>query len=465
MLLTISTTHFPATDLGYLLHKNPANVNSFNLSFGKAHLFYTEVSSERCTAALLLDVDQVGLVRGRSDNARGTLAQYVNDRGYVASSFLSVAIAQVLGSGMNGRSRERQELADSAIPLEATVHVIPCSGGADLLRALFEPLGYRVEAEAIPLDDTYPEWGTSRYYRLKLSAKVRLADLLTHLYVLIAALDSRKHYYIGDDEVEKLISKGGSWLTSHPQREMIVKRYLKNQRSLVREALAQLVQDEEPEFPENIDTDVISEESIERKVSLHELRLNAVVDELISVEAESVLDLGCGEGKLLALLLKNPRFKRILGMDVSCAALEYAAKRLHLDTLPESRLKRISLIQGSLTYSDKRLQGFDAAAVVEVVEHLEPSRLEAFQHAVFHSAKPRVVIVTTPNAEYNALFETLPAGEMRHKDHRFEWSREEFQNWAEMVAEQSGYRVRVKPIGIEDDVVGAASQMAVFERI
>ncbi len=262
-----------------------------------------------------------------------------------------------------------------------------------------------------------------------------------------------------------LISKGGAWLAGHPERDTIVKRYLKNQRPLVNDALAQLVQEEEPELSDNLETEMNSEDVIERKVSLHELRLKAVLDELVSAGAESVLDLGCGEGKLLSLLLKNPQFKRILGMDVSCMALEYAAKRLHLDNLPQNKLKRISIIQGSLTYTDSRLKGFDAAAVVEVIEHLDPSRLEAFQQTLFHSAKPKVVIITTPNAEYNSLFETLPAGQMRHTDHRFEWSREEFQNWAGLVANESGYKVRIQPIGYEDDIVGAPSQMAVFERI
>src|SRR5215204_5420209 len=139
MLLTITTTHQPATDLGYLLHKNPARAQHFALSFGAAHVFYPEANTGRCTAALVLDVDPVGLVRGRRgpEGEGGLLMQYVNDRPYVASSFLSVAMADVFGTAMTGRSKERQELADTALPLEARLATVPCRGGDDLLRRLF----------------------------------------------------------------------------------------------------------------------------------------------------------------------------------------------------------------------------------------------------------------------------------------------------------------------------------------
>src|SRR6266705_2962423 len=163
MLLTITSTCPPATDLGYLLHKNPSRMQSFTLSFGQAHVFYPEVSPERCTAALLLGVDPVGLVRrgGRPAGEGHALEQYVNDRPYVASSFLSVAIAQVFGSALGGRSRERPELVNLPIPLSAHLPALPCRDGESFLRRLFEPLGYVVEATRHALDPAFPEWGDS----------------------------------------------------------------------------------------------------------------------------------------------------------------------------------------------------------------------------------------------------------------------------------------------------------------
>lgn len=466
MLLTITTTHEPATDLGYLLHKNPARLHSFELSFGQAHVFFPEATQERCTAALVLDVDTVGLVRNRRgpSGEGGTLDQYVNDRPYVASSFLSVAISRVLASALAGRSKGRPELAQTPIPLHAKISVLACRGGEGLLRRLFEPLGYEVSVERHPLDETFPEWGESPYYTVSLNGNVRLQDLLTHVYVLVPVLDNEKHYWVGDDEVEKLLRRGGGWLAAHPEKEEITKRYLKYRRDLAREALARLVDEESP----NVDTAEAvhdnEEQAVERTLNLNEQRLNTVVAALKSANAKRVLDLGCGEGKLLRALLEDRSFEQIVGVDVSHRALQIANERLRLERLPARLGERVQLLHGSLTYRDKRLAGFEAVTVVEVIEHLDQSRLSAFERVLFEFAKPETVVVTTPNVEYNVKFETLPAGQFRHKDHRFEWTRAEFAGWCESIAERYGYSVRLLPIGPEDEVVGAATQMGIFER-
>ncbi|HST57685.1 MAG TPA: 3' terminal RNA ribose 2'-O-methyltransferase Hen1 [Longimicrobium sp.] len=463
MLLTIRTTHQPATDLGYLLGKNPARAQTFELGFGNAHVFYPEVDERACTAALLLDVDPVGLVRGRGDG-EGALDQYVNDRPYVASSFLSVALSRVLRSAMGGTSRERPELAQTPLPLEARIAVVPARGGEDVLRRLFEPLGYAVSVDAHPLDPAHPSWGDSRYFTVTLSAVTRLRDLLTHLYVLIPVLDGAKHYWVGDEEVEKLLRHGEGWLANHPERDLIAARYLKHRRSLVRDAIARL----EPAPPGEDDADEApdaEEAALEERVSLNQQRLATVLAALRATGARRVLDLGCGEGRLLRMLMDEPAFGEIVGMDVSHRALEIAAERLKLERLPERRRERIRLIHGSLMYRDRRLEGFDAAAVVEVVEHLDPPRLAAFERVLWQHARPGTVVLTTPNAEYNRMWPTLPAGNFRHRDHRFEWTRAEFQGWADGVAERWGYTVRFGPVGPEDAQAGAPTQMAVFTRL
>jgi 3' terminal RNA ribose 2'-O-methyltransferase Hen1 len=466
MLLTITTTHQPATELGYLLHKNPARLHSFALPFGEAHVFYPEANAERCTAALLLDVDPVGLVRNRKGPAGegGTLEQYVNDRPYVASSFLSVAISRVLGSALGGRSKDRPELAATAIPLRARISVLPCRGGEGFLRRLFEPLGYTVSAERYPLDQQFPEWGESQYYTVELSGEARLQDLLTHIYVLVPVLDNEKHYWVGDDEVEKLLRHGSAWLPSHPEKEEIAKRYLKYRRDLAKDALARLVDEESPHVDVAGVAHNSEEEAVEQTLNLNEQRLNAVIAALRSVNAKRVLDLGCGEGKLLRVLLDDRSFEEIVGVDVSHRALQIAHERLRVERLPARQRERIKLLQGSLMYRDQRLSGFDAAAVVEVIEHLDQPRLAAFERVLFEFAKPGAVVVTTPNAEYNVRFESLPAGTFRHKDHRFEWTRAQFSEWAQRIGERHGYVVRFLPVGPDDDTVGAPTQMAVFER-
>ncbi len=461
MLLKISTTYAPATDLGYLLHKHPERMQSFALTFGKAHVFYPEAHAEKCTAALLLDVDSVALVRrphGRSAE-NFALAQYVSDRPYVASSFLSVAIARVFSSALSGKCKDRPQLAETAIPLKAELSILPCRGGEKLLRRLFEPLGYTVAAAQYMLDPQFPDWGQSRYFTVTLENTCRLSELLTHLYILIPVLDDEKHYWVGDAEIEKLSRHGEDWLTEHPEQESIVRRYLKHQRHLTHDALARLREEDAQETDETVQ---VEEAQVEERMHLNEIRLATVTAALKQSGAKRVLDLGCGEGKLIRKLLTEKQFEEIVGIDVSHRALKIAQERLHYDRLPEKQKKRIHLFQGSLGYRDKRLAGYDAAAVVEVIEHLDLPRLATFERVLFEFACPQTVVLTTPNIEYNVKFENLQAQNLRHKDHRFEWTRDEFQSWAIEVTERFGYTVVFHPIGPEAENVGSPTQMAIF---
>jgi 3' terminal RNA ribose 2'-O-methyltransferase Hen1 len=376
MLLSITTTWRPATDLGFLLHKHPARSHELELAFGRAHMFYPEATDERCTFALLLDIDPVGLVRGGGKDG-GLLDQYVNDRPYAASSFLSVAIAKTLRTALGGRCEQRPDLVQQPIPLSALVTPLPVRGGADLVERLFAPLGYRIEVETLPLDEAIPDWGPSPYITLRLEATCRLADLLNHLYVLIPVLDLKKHYYIDAEEIEKLLAKGGSWLPAHPERDLIARRYLRRRSALAREAIARLAEMEpeaaeaetEPESTPDPDGVVeparnAAEEKLERPLRLHEQRLDRVAEVLKAAGVRRVVDLGCGSGKLLKRLLAERQFTEILGVDVGIQDLEIAARRLRLETLSERQRARIRLVQGALTYRDKRVEGFDAAALV-----------------------------------------------------------------------------------------------------
>src|SRR3954470_15505721 len=461
MLLTISTTHRPATDLGFLLHKHPDRLQTFDVPFGQAHVVYPEASEERCNAALVLDVDPVGLVRRGRGASSFALAEYVNDRPYVASSFLSVAMLTVFRSAMAGTAKDRPELAATGLPLEAKLPAVSARGGEGLVRRLFEPLGYAVEVEPLALDPAFPDWGTGRHVALRLSATTRLADLLTHLYVLLPVLDDDKHYWIGSDEIEKLMRRGEGWLGGTPAGDLIARRYLKQQRHLIHPALAAL--DEAAPAGEEDAEPAAREEALEEPVRLRDQRLGAVEAVLKASGARRVLDLGCGSGALLERLVRDG-YDEVAGVDVSVRALEAARRRLRLDRMPEERREQVKLWQSPLTYRDRRLAGYDAAALVEVIEHFDPPRLAAAELNVFGSAQPATVVVTTPNAEYNAMWETLPAGEMRHPDHRFEWSRAEFQAWARGVAARHGYTARFLPVGPEAPDVGSPTQMAVFER-
>ncbi|MEM6317833.1 MAG: 3' terminal RNA ribose 2'-O-methyltransferase Hen1 [Bacteroidota bacterium] len=461
MLLKITTTHQPATDLGYLLGKHPERFQTKDLSFGKVHVFYPEVSDTKCTAALLLDINSISLSRNREKQYASSfkLGNYVNDRPFVASSFLTSAISKVYGSALNGTCKDRPMLAETAIPLEVELSVVHAKGGLPLIRRFFEPLGYSIDVTDYPLDAQFESWGNSNYFKLKLTNTISLQQLLTHLFVLLPALDNNKHYYVGEAEIKKLMDKGGDWLKQHPEYEMIIRRYLKHRKGYIQTAIA-LLGDEAEDVDEK---EVNAEAVVEKKLSLHQIRLQAVAEQLKQLGAKSVVDLGCGGGKLLKLLLKEPQFEKMVGMDVSYQSLEVAKRRLHLENMPPRMRAKIDLIQGALNYKDDRIANFDAAALVEVIEHLEKDRLKALEKVVFGNARPKAIIITTPNVEYNVLFEGLSEGKFRHNDHRFEWTRKEFEAWGNLVATAYGYQVTFSPLGPIDEKVGAPSQMAIFK--
>ncbi|MGW1994679.1 3' terminal RNA ribose 2'-O-methyltransferase Hen1 [Embleya sp. NPDC001921] len=563
MFLTIATTHQPATDLGFLLHKHPGKAQRFSTTYGEAHVFYPEADDTRCTAALLLDVDPIALTRGvkRGKGAKGSpdlaLAQYVNDRPYAASSLLAVALGTVFRTAMQGRCDARPELPATPLPLEIEVPALPARGGEEMVRRLFEPLGWQVAIEPIPLDPRFPAWGDSRHVRLALTGTMPLAEALRQLYVLLPVLDNAKHYWVAPDEVDKLLRAGEGWLSAHPDRDLIASRYLSRRHTLTRSAIERLAEIDET-APENLDNavpdeveedagaaeesaadavasavasaasaadvpegvgatpagapagapatgatapagagdapagagagDVAAEEALattpatadavvagadedERPVTLARQRRDAILAALRAAGAERVLDLGCGDGKLIGSMLREPRFREIVGVDVSTRALTIAERKLKLARMSERQRDRVRLIQGALTYTDKRLVGYDAAVLCEVIEHLDEPRLPALEYAVLGAARPATVVVTTPNVEYNIRYapeepggEGLAAGAMRHGDHRFEWDRATFRAWAERAAAKYGYAARFEPVGEVDPEVGPSTQMAVFTR-
>jgi len=461
MLLTIAYRGERASDLGFLLHKNPHRPQVFELNHGKAYVFYPELTERRAVCALLLSINPLDLARGKAGAGGGGLFDYVNDRPYVSSSFLSTAIAQVFGTAMTGRCDKRPELAQARLDLEAVVRMLPCRSGVSMLPRAFGPLGYEVSYQEFAVDERFPDWGTSRFVDLTIRGSVRLRDLLRHLYVLIPAFDRQKHYWIGEAEVEKLLRNGEDWLSAHPEREFIAQSYLGKRRALVNLALARLAEldDAQPEAQQDDESG-----KAEARPGLNRQRLEAVVRALKDCGAQRVIDLGCGEGKLMQLLIPDRQFREIAGVDVSHAALERAKDRLNLEGAGDALRERVTLMQGSLTYRDQRFKGYDAACVVEVIEHLGPPRLQAFERVLFGEARPERIVVTTPNREYNERYEALSPGKLRHPDHRFEWTRAEFRAWAGRVAEAHGYRVEHSEIGEADGSLGAPTQMGVFSR-
>jgi SAM-dependent methyltransferase len=516
------------------------------------------------------------MVKRRLKSREGlSLTDYVTDRPYAASSMLAVALGRVFNTALNGRSDSYPELAASALPLELRVTAVPVrAGGGDgaqgeaLARRLFEPLGWQVRATDTPLGPD-PSWGRAPYVELTLTGQLRLADALSHLYVLLPVLDNAKHYWVGSDEVDKLVRRGEGWLAGHPDRQLIVRRYLAARRDYVEDATARLaaLDDLVPADPLDFEDEGVADaptsenppqlgevanvpadrqvpagsqgvadvamsgnspqlgegegasaddpasaaqgvadaptsairpqlgegegsladgpiheaqgvadlptsgdpaqlaggEDAPRPQPLKVKRLNAVLAVLREVGAHRVVDLGCGEGYYLRALLDDPSFTEIVGVDVSPRVLEFAEQRLRLDRRSDHQRSRITLRQSSVTYRDDLLAGFDAILLVEVIEHLEPDRIASLEATVFGAARPGHVVVTTPNQEYNQVY-GLANDQLRHRDHRFEWTRAEFTAWAAEVAAHYGYQVEFRPVGEVDPGLGPPTQLALFSR-
>ena len=469
MLLTIelAATTGPNADtraLSHLLRKHPDKVQDFELPVGNAHVFYPELSEERTTAALLVEIDPVALVRSkRFRGDHGLLNYYVNDRPYTASSLLSVAIGRVFRSAMSPVSESHPELAGMKLPLTLRIPVVATRGvaGTELSRRLFEPLGWEVSEQPLALDPNYPQWGSSPYSQLTLCGQVRLDQALRQLYILLPVLDNSKHYWVSEDEVDKLTRHGTGWLETHPERDLITQRYLIHQKSLVElseKALDALL----PEVEEKPISKGAEERTSEPPLRVQ--RATEVLRALSDYGVQRVADVGCGPGALLRRLFEDRSFTQIIGTDVSVRALEQAARALNLDELSDTERQRIQLLHGSVMYRDERLQGVEGIVLMEVIEHIDQSRLGALEDSIFGAVAPRVVVVTTPNSEFNVHYPTLAAGSMRHTDHRFEWTREELRAWAQPVAERYGYQLEYRGVGGESAKHGFATQMVIFSK-
>ncbi len=338
MLLHISTGHRPL-DLPWLLAKNPANAHRFDLSVGEAHVLFEECSETRCALCLYVEVDAVGLVRGRKRGDALSLGAYVNERPYAGGTLLGIALNRAFRSALAGKCKDRPELLELEWPLEIRIPTLRVRGSERFLRACFEPLGYQVQVDNVPLDPNFEDWGPSRFMDTTLRIEASPRAVLSHLVVLLPVLADDKHYWVSTAEVDKLMAKGGAWLAEHPEHEQITSRFLKGQRSLVRQALERLVGAEAEADAQ------AAEDALERPMTLNQRRMQ-VFAEVLGEQPGSVIDLGCGEGRLLYRLAKDKRFTRVTGADVSARALEIAERRV--ERIPERLKPRVSLIQAAL---------------------------------------------------------------------------------------------------------------------
>ena len=455
MLLTVTTSSPPATELGWLLHKHPDKVQRFDVKGGQAHVLYPEVSEARCTCALIVDIDPVTLVRGKPGSAgAGVVRDYVNDRPYTANSITAAAMCEVFRSALNGRCEGRERVATTPLALEATLASVRLGAGAERIGRLWGALGW--EVEVTPVDGTGED---AKFAQLTLRGERHtLGALLRQLAVLVPAMDGRKHHYVSANDIEVLVRRGAEWLGEHPDREWIAKRFLNRQQTLAEAALERLAPEEGEDDPETGETRMRANAL---RVPLQKARIETVRTRLIERGARRIVDVGCGEGALVRALMSEPAVEEVIGVDASTTALERAEHRMR--RAPEAQRAKVKLVHGPGGAVDPRWRACDAVALVETIEHIDPECWPSVERCVFEVAQPATVIVTTPNREYNPLYGIAP-GTRRHRDHRFEWTREEMRAWCEATAERYGYTVEIEGIGAVDPEHGAPTLMGVFTR-
>jgi 3' terminal RNA ribose 2'-O-methyltransferase Hen1 len=452
MFISMTTTYVPATDLGYLLHKHPDKMHKRTSSQSVNYCFFSEASVERCTVNLVLDIGLSHSYGFSKERPKPNYNPHVNDRPYVAGSIMSVALNDMFRSAFNGQSKEKPELSRTEIPLEISIATVSCADGEAFIRGIFEPLGYQVDISGFQYDEEFPEWGQSPYFVLNLKANKQISVVLKQLYVLLPVLDDSKHYWIEMTEKDRLLKMGEGWLASHPLVEVITKRALKHLGSLSSEALNQLGHIE-PLLMKKAS----NEESLEKTVGINDLRMQRVLEILEQENVNSVIDCGCGEGKLIEKLLGETRIPLIKGFDVGLESLEAAKRRIDHG----SKEARVQLIHGSLVYLDDRLLGSEAIVLMEVIEHIDPSRLETMEKNIFGFVGSPLVVVTTPNFEYNQKFAIRG---FRHPDHRFEWTRSQFSNWCQGIGSRFKYSFDIQFVGAEDQALGSPTQIGVFKK-
>lgn len=466
MLFTLTCTGPHAPRLPELFNRNPQELHTVTLSAGRVHLFFPELTSERVTAAFLLDLEPAGVERRPRGgmHAPKLVADILHDRAYISSATLISALGPLLEPILEPCGKTARAGCQQSLPLEAHLHAVTCRrGGVALLQRLFVPLGFELHAE--PLVPMAQQGGGSYVWQLVLKRECPLQVFLRHLYLLTAVMDDDAPEWEREDEAERLLTLGETWLSDHPEQAWILERGRSIRRRLLHPGLEPLLSmaGERP-----VDRLRALEPGLEARLeaglNLVSRRLQAVVRVLEQQRISRVGDLGCGEGRLLKELLARPQFKRIVGLDVAVECLERASRRLRLDQLPEAQADRVQLLHGSVLYYDKRLEGLEALTLLEVLEHIDPEKLPLVEEVLFEGLRPPLVIVTTPNQSFNGRLEGLLAGQLRHSDHRFEWTREQARRWAEGVSYRHSYRFQLEELGERDLEVGAPTVMVIFQR-
>lgn len=444
MQLSLNVKGNGAEAVSYLLAKNPNNLYERDEKGFKVRSVYSVFTKEEVKYLIYVKPDPIDLVR--SSPQVYDISHYINDREFAVSSLFVSAIRKALGTALNGKPQEEYvQWVEHRFDMEVAFGPIATDLPDGELAELFKPIGYNVEIKRAA--STLRSKSSALF--ITLTGKQTIQNLLKHLFILIPVIDNYKHYFIDEREIEKVDRYGEGWLDAHPLKQFIVKRALRFQ-NLIRQSK---FYDRERHNQENRET---------KKIRLNELRYEKIVDFIRTIpKRDTVVDLGAGEGKLSVKLGYLDGVKEILSVEPSNKSRVRAIQRFEEAegtdgfTLPTS-------LAGSLFYFDDRLVNKDIMVLCEVIEHIDEYRIPKMMEAIFRSYQPRVLIVTTPNQEYNVIYDMDET--MRHHDHRFEWTRDDFQENCEQWIKESPYYIQFEGIGEEHPEYGTPTQMAIFRR-
>ncbi|WIM41190.1 3' terminal RNA ribose 2'-O-methyltransferase Hen1 [Paenibacillus sp. PK4536] len=481
MYLTIKATGTHASMISHLLAKNPNNLYDRTEKGARIRLVYTSFQPEETEVLLFVTPDPIDLVKGSPDHY--DITQYINDRELVVSSLFCSYIRPALGTALNGKPKaDYIDWVEHPFTLHMSMGPVASDLPDSMIESLFQPLGYEVQMERGEIDYSFDLKNRSTVRHIQISGQQTLQHMLRQLYILIPVLDNYKHYYISDDEIERLQRYGEGWLSTHPQHDLIIKRSLRFA-PLIKEYEQKVAKNEDitnvstelsthqaeasemkSELSEDQDKQYDSNQTEPPVIRLNELRYRAIVEQVSQLpQHKQIVDFGAGEGKLSVRLGEIEGVEQIWAVEPSMQSQLRAIDRF---AKLEGRTDYVIPVvtTGSLFYRDERWVDQDVIILCEVIEHINEVRLPQVIHTLFTDYRPQTLIMTTPNREYNEVYQ-MGKDEIRHTDHRFEWTRAELEQYCTQWIQDRPYTFTLSGIGEKHEQYGQPTQMVVFHRI
>ena len=462
MIFSISTTHYPATDIGFLLHKNPDEFHKIPFNFGDVYIFYPYGSPELCMATLIVKIDPIKLYEKSFIDVCYDFPFIETEYEVFGFSLFSMLLSKIYVMTLNGISNSRSELVNLSIPLSANIINVMHYDKVLLIKEFFEQLEYNVRIENKSGNNNETKLCKIECFNIEITAIIPLKNILSHLCIILAVLDNSLHYWMNENEIDKIIEMSKVFLKNHPMEDYIMKHLSKEKINSKVKAISFVSQDKLWNRYLIPTVNKGREKLLKKQVKFNEEKHNYIISVLKGLNSKSVVDIGCGEGEFIELLFKDVNFERILGVDVSNYMIEKAKFRIDLCNIPSENKERINIIQSSIFYRDKRLRGYEAATVINVIEYFDLPRLKLFEQVLFGLIQPQHVIIVISSVEFIVKKDSISNNKFNNVKNVFEWTKEKYKLWYSCVAEQYDYTFRLLEDGYKEIESETLNQIVVF---